>query len=150
MESTNALLPQDAKGRVRVPVERRELLLGEFERCGMTVSVNASTSMQKGHKRQKLHRYDVYDEVKILDAAVKPLPRETRPSSNVSDYLLKLARLGGYLARAGDPPRGESRHFARPFSMTSTSATSLVAKMWIIESTRSAPMQRSTWEVPEM
>jgi hypothetical protein len=45
-------------------------------------------------------------EVKILDAVVKPLPREVRPSTTISDCLLKLARLGGYLARAGDPPPG--------------------------------------------
>jgi hypothetical protein len=46
-------------------------------------------------------------EIKILDVAVKPLPRETQSTSKtVSDCILKLARLGGYLARAGDPPPG--------------------------------------------
>ena len=38
MESTNELLPQDAKGRVLVSGERREMLLGEYDRCGMSAA----------------------------------------------------------------------------------------------------------------
>ena len=34
MESTNELLPQDAKGRVRVSVERLEMLLGSLIDAG--------------------------------------------------------------------------------------------------------------------
>lgn len=45
-------------------------------------------------------------EITVLDQLV-PDKRE-RPSSKktLSIYLIKVARLGGYLARAGDPPPG--------------------------------------------
>ena len=49
MESTKELLPQDAKGRVRVSLERREMLLGEFERCGTSA---ASFAKRVGVKYQ--------------------------------------------------------------------------------------------------
>ena len=47
-------------------------------------------------------------ELKILDRMVKPLPRQRSSESppTLADCLLKLARLGGYLARANDPPPG--------------------------------------------
>jgi hypothetical protein len=46
-------------------------------------------------------------ELKVLNAVVKPLPRgETSSPHTLSSALLKLARLGGYLARANDPPPG--------------------------------------------
>jgi len=45
-------------------------------------------------------------ELRVLDAIVKDPPKRARPSRSVSRYLLKLARLGGYLARANDPPPG--------------------------------------------
>lgn len=43
------------------------------------------------------------DEIKILDH-LKPEPNNT--SKNLSSYITKIARLGGYLARASDPPPG--------------------------------------------
>jgi hypothetical protein len=49
MEPTNELWPQDAKGRVRVSVERREMLLGEFDRCGTSA---ASFAKRVGVKYQ--------------------------------------------------------------------------------------------------
>ena len=45
-------------------------------------------------------------ELRVLNAIVKDPPKRARPSRSVSRYLLKLARLGGYLARANDPPPG--------------------------------------------
>ncbi len=44
---------------------------------------------------------DILDQV-VLDNS----NRTSRPQRNVSTYLRKLARLGGYLARASDPPPG--------------------------------------------
>ena len=41
MESTNELLPMDTKGRVRVSVERREMLLQEFDGCGVSAAAFA-------------------------------------------------------------------------------------------------------------
>jgi hypothetical protein len=44
-------------------------------------------------------------EVSLLDQLVKTKPGVTRPAT-ISDYIIKIARLGGYLARAADPPPG--------------------------------------------
>lgn len=46
------------------------------------------------------------DEIKILDLAVKESAAKCNRKPTLSHYLLKLARLGGYLARAHDPPPG--------------------------------------------
>ena len=43
------------------------------------------------------------DEIKILDH-LKPDSRKRK--KNLADYLMKIAKLGGYLARASDPPPG--------------------------------------------
>ena len=44
-------------------------------------------------------------ETKILDH-LKPDKKKIKKS--LSDYLLKIAKLGGYLARAADPPPGNA------------------------------------------
>jgi hypothetical protein len=44
-------------------------------------------------------------EVSLLDELVKTKPGVARPAT-ISDYIIKIARLGGYLARAADPPPG--------------------------------------------
>jgi hypothetical protein len=44
-------------------------------------------------------------EVCLLDELVKTKPGVTRQST-ISDYIIKIARLGGYLARAADTPPG--------------------------------------------
>ena len=59
-------------------------------------------------QRQALHStYScVFMELRLLDALVKDnstTPRER----TISVYLTKLAQLGGYLARANDPPPGD-------------------------------------------
>lgn len=45
-------------------------------------------------------------EVCLLDELVKTKPRHSSAKGTVSDYIIKIARLGGYLARASDPPPG--------------------------------------------
>jgi hypothetical protein len=45
-------------------------------------------------------------EVRILDHAVPDTSNIPRQRKLLSHYLTKLARLGGYLARACDPPPG--------------------------------------------
>jgi len=45
-------------------------------------------------------------EIGLLDHLVKEKTGCGLPTRNLSDYIIKLARLGGYLARAGDPPPG--------------------------------------------
>ena len=45
-------------------------------------------------------------EVRLLDELVATKPRAGLTQGTVSDYLMKVARLGGYLARASDPPPG--------------------------------------------
>jgi hypothetical protein len=45
-------------------------------------------------------------ELRVLDAVIQDPPRAGRQPRSLSRYLTKLARLGGYLARASDPPPG--------------------------------------------
>jgi hypothetical protein len=44
----------------------------------------------------------------LLDELVKDKMRDRLSSPSLSFYLTKLARLGGYLARAKDPPPGNT------------------------------------------
>lgn len=44
-------------------------------------------------------------EIGLLDGAVRSPPGKAK---TLSTYLTKIARLGGYLARAGDPPPGNT------------------------------------------
>ena len=43
-------------------------------------------------------------EITVLDQLLPDIDRE--PQKHLSLYLIKIARLGGYLARAHDPPPG--------------------------------------------
>jgi hypothetical protein len=45
-------------------------------------------------------------EIRLLDELVKSNPEATTRKATVSDYIIKIARLGGYLNRASDPPPG--------------------------------------------
>jgi len=45
-------------------------------------------------------------EVLLLDELIKCQPWDFPPKKTLSEYLIKLAKLGGYLARASDPPPG--------------------------------------------
>lgn len=45
-------------------------------------------------------------EIKLLDQLVKDRDKQPPITRNLSHYLTKIARLGGYLARASDPPPG--------------------------------------------
>ncbi len=45
-------------------------------------------------------------EIFLLDELVKTKPPATSRKATVSDYIIKIARLGGYLNRASDPPPG--------------------------------------------
>ena len=45
-------------------------------------------------------------ELRLLDQLVKEKKHQKAPPLSLSLYLIKLARLGGYLARSHDPPPG--------------------------------------------
>ena len=45
-------------------------------------------------------------EIRLLDQLVPERGGTLRAGINLSKYLTKIARLGGYLARASDPPPG--------------------------------------------
>jgi Transposase DNA-binding/Transposase DDE domain len=45
-------------------------------------------------------------ELKLLDHLVVGSNKNTSSLKNLAHYMIKIARLGGYLARAGDPPPG--------------------------------------------
>ena len=46
------------------------------------------------------------NEIGLLDRLVSDAGNRRAKHGTLSFYLIKLARLGGYLARAGDSPRG--------------------------------------------
>ena len=45
-------------------------------------------------------------ELRLLDELVKTKPGKSHGKATISDYVIKIARLGGYLNRASDPPPG--------------------------------------------
>ena len=45
-------------------------------------------------------------EIRLLDHLVTHIGKSQRQTKTLSHYLTKHARLGGYLARASDPPPG--------------------------------------------
>jgi hypothetical protein len=47
-------------------------------------------------------------EIELLDRLVKDKPDRTPPRKTLSHYLIKIAQLGGYLARANDRPPGNT------------------------------------------
>ena len=47
-------------------------------------------------------------EIGLLDELLKDSSTGSPPKKNLSTYLTKIARLGGYLARANDPPPGNT------------------------------------------
>lgn len=47
-----------------------------------------------------------HEECQVLDLVVMPKPTAETPQNTLSAYLIKVARLGGYLARRKDPPPG--------------------------------------------
>ncbi|MFA6303226.1 MAG: IS4 family transposase [Legionella sp.] len=69
-------------------------------------------------------------EISLLDKLIKKKPKDEKQSKNLNYYLIKIARLGGYLARKSDPPPGNSVMW-RGFSRLTDIATGydLVGKM---------------------
>lgn len=47
-------------------------------------------------------------EIKLLDHLVKDRGANRSQRTTISHYVVKIARLGGYLARANDPPPGNT------------------------------------------
>ena len=47
-------------------------------------------------------------EIRLLDHLVKDKDTKPLKQKTLSHYLTKIARLGGYLARASDPPPGNT------------------------------------------
>jgi hypothetical protein len=45
-------------------------------------------------------------ETSLLDELIKTKPANSSTTPTISDYVIKIARLGGYLNRASDPPPG--------------------------------------------
>jgi hypothetical protein len=47
-------------------------------------------------------------EIRLLDQLVKDKSHKSTQKKSISSYLIKVARLGGYLARASDPAPGNT------------------------------------------
>jgi hypothetical protein len=45
-------------------------------------------------------------EIQLLDRLIQDKMTQPRANRPLSTYIVKVARLGGYLARSGDPPPG--------------------------------------------
>ncbi len=80
MTSTNEILKSDTSGRVRTPADRREALLNEFERSGLTgqkfaelVGVKYQTFASWKQKRRRNRRGP------LPAAAAMPAISETKP-----------------------------------------------------------------------
>lgn len=47
-------------------------------------------------------------EIQLLDRLIQDKITQPQSTPSLSTYIVKLARLGGYLARSGDPPPGST------------------------------------------
>ena len=45
-------------------------------------------------------------EIQLLDRLIQDTTPQPQSNHSLSTYMVKVARLGGYLARSGDPPPG--------------------------------------------
>lgn len=74
-------------------------------------------------------------EIMLLDRLISNKPGAHKAVRSMATYITKLARLGGYLARANEPPPATwSFGEASPVSPTYTSASSLPHEMRVTES----------------
>jgi hypothetical protein len=75
-------------------------------------------------------------EVYLLDELIKPKPGKSHRNATMTDYIIKIARLGGYLNRASDPPPGISLLCGEACrnSMTRTWVSLWRQNLWAIES----------------
>ena len=64
------------------------------------------TMLQRANKDEKPTAVFTENELNILDNLVKPKRLETSQPRSLSNYIRKMAKLGGYLAQASDPPPG--------------------------------------------
>ena len=65
----------------------------------MTMLNRSVAGMPAGHVFSEIER-------QLLDHLIPDRPLEGAVKQSLSFYISKLARLGGYLARRGDPPPG--------------------------------------------
>jgi hypothetical protein len=86
--------------------ERLTRLIAVF--CILSWRVFWMTMVQRADPQPAPEAALTKTEIALLDKLI-PSPEADKPSPrNVGSYLLKIARLGGYLARASDPPPGNT------------------------------------------
>jgi len=66
------------------------------------------TMMNRSQPRAAPHVGFTQLELYLLDTLIRDKARAVKPTNSLGTYLVKLARLGGYLARAHDPPPGNN------------------------------------------
>ena len=64
------------------------------------------TMLQRKNTTEEPTAVFTENELNILDKLVKPKRHETSERRRLSNYIRKMAKLGGYLVRASDPPPG--------------------------------------------
>ncbi len=111
---TLQILPVDRRGRVRVSRERRETLLGEFDKSGMTVrrfagwaGVNYQTFCGWLQRRKQAVATDVSTQaesgsVQWVEAVVESGSREAQPPPPPSRGVLVVHLSGGARMEIGD------------------------------------------------
>lgn len=74
-------------------------------------------------------------ETRVLDLLIPDRTSDRSHSATLASYLTKIARLGGYLARAKDPPPGNAVMWREVSRLTDIeSGSSSVPNSWVIES----------------
>jgi hypothetical protein len=71
-------------------------------------------------------------EIGVLDRVVNDKPKARQKT--LSRYLIKIARLGGYLARASDPPPGNTVMWRGLSRLTDIALGAMEENLWVIES----------------
>jgi hypothetical protein len=95
---------QTEKARLRT-AERLVRLIAVF--CILSWRVFWMTMLNRSARPAAVKLAFTEMEIALLDRLV-PNPEQSSPSKTLSAYLIKLARLGGYLARTRDPPPGNT------------------------------------------
>lgn len=76
--------------------------------CILSWRIFWMTMIQRKTAKAKPQLVFTATEIKLLDNLVKDHGKQIQAASSLSQYLIKLACLGGYLARSRDPPPGNA------------------------------------------
>ena len=76
--------------------------------CILSWRIFWMTMLNRSSSRMTAHSVFSETECQLLDQFVPDRPKDVGVTRSLSFYIIKVARLGGYLARANDPPPGNT------------------------------------------